>query len=68
MIIKEQNLVLIGRPLKNYSLYYDPLNNEIIQERDGLFFMIAGKNEQYSLLRKLVAAIQKYYRKKHVKQ
>jgi len=64
MIIKQQTLILIGKPLKNYSIYYDIENKEIFEERDGFRFMIAGKNEHYSLLRKLVAITQKYQRRK----
>ena len=65
MITKQQNLLLIGRPLKNYSIYYDIENKEIFEEREGVRFMIAGKNEHYSLLRKLVAITQRYHRRKY---
>ena len=58
--LKHQELVLIGKPLKHYAIYFDTEYGEIIEERDRSFFVIAEKGEFHSLRRKLEAIDQKF--------
>ena len=65
MKIVETNLISI-KTLKGLRMYYDVDNKEVLIEKDGIFFSIK-KNEIFPVVRGMVSAIQRFYRK-HIKR
>jgi len=64
MKINTQHLQEI-KNLKGYRMYYDLDSHQILQERGGVFWVIANKGEAHSVMRGLITADQRFYRRKH---
>lgn len=66
MIIKNRELITI-KVLKNLVMYYDTTNHEIVLGKDGETFTIA-KSEIFPVLRGIVSATQRFYRRTERKE
>ena len=51
------------KELKHFSMFYDLNNKQVLIEKDRVFFTIE-KNEIFPVMRGLISATQKYWRRK----
>jgi len=51
------------KTLKHFSMFYDKVNKQVLIEKDKVTFAIE-KNEVFPVLRGLVSATQRFYRRK----
>lgn len=67
MNVQEQILIPIKK-LKHFSMYYDFTNQQILIEKEKVYFTIE-RGEIFPVLRGLISATQRFYRKnvKHKK-
>jgi len=65
MIKKQQELVQI-KNLVHLKMYYDVGNDEILFEKDNVYFALT-KSEIFPALRGLISGIQRFYKRKHKK-